>query len=50
MSFLCWQNCKWMVVVAQMMADLIFQTVSMATPEIYCGNFESVEKYILDYN
>ena len=43
------QNCKWMVVVAQMMADLIFQTVSMATTEIYCVNFESVETYILDY-
>ena len=34
--------------VAQMMADLIFQTVSMATPEMYCVNFVSVEKYILD--
>ena len=29
-------NLKCMVVVAQMIADLIFQTVSMATLEIYC--------------
>ena len=35
--------------VAQTMTDFIFQTVSMATPEMYCVNFESVEKYILDY-
>ena len=38
-----------MVVVAQMMAYLIFQTVSMATTEIFCVNFASVETYILDY-
>ena len=49
MSVLSGQNCKWMVVAARMMADLIFQTLSMVTHEIYCVNFESVEKYILVY-